>query len=417
MSSLINIKIVPPNEAIIKEYNLKDIPEEIPFEFEFYISSVTHGCGRSSADRQFFYINSRPCEPNKIMKLVNEIYKQFNGNQYPFVYLNVMMSRNQIDVNVTPDKRQVFLNQEKLLLATIKSSLLASFKDFPSIYQCQNMDIGKSFIKKESPENERGMKRTKEDDEKESKRFSLDRFKNVRAIDTRTTSDQQEKKRIKMEIESSQNCNKNLDALVHLVKEESIRLTEENQDVSVIKETESKIVCKYGTDKSAENTVTVCKLDLDAFRNKSPMEPITKKIKTEAKSDSDPVENKSKPTACELDRDMLKSRKTIIWDVNLNDIETSLEKKSKCELDNSMSIKFRSKIAPSSNEEAERELQKNFHKESFKNVDIIGQFNLAFIIGKLKNDLFIIDQHASDEKYNFEQLQLTTVLENQELIK
>lgn len=47
---------------------------------------------------------------------------------------------------------------------------------------------------------------------------------------------------------------------------------------------------------------------------------------------------------------------------------------------------------------------------------IIGQFNLGFIIARLGNDLFIIDQHASDEKYNFETLQRTTSLKSQKLV-
>ena len=47
---------------------------------------------------------------------------------------------------------------------------------------------------------------------------------------------------------------------------------------------------------------------------------------------------------------------------------------------------------------------------------IVGQFNLGFIIAKLGNDLFIIDQHATDEKYNFETLQRTTTLKSQTLI-
>ncbi|EQB59193.1 DNA mismatch repair protein MutL [Colletotrichum gloeosporioides Cg-14] len=60
---------------------------------------------------------------------------------------------------------------------------------------------------------------------------------------------------------------------------------------------------------------------------------------------------------------------------------------------------------------------------------IVGQFNLGFIIavryasgkgdgGSSSSDdeLFIIDQHASDEKYNFERLQSTTVLQSQRLV-
>uniref|UniRef100_A0AAR2LRN9 MutL C-terminal dimerisation domain-containing protein n=1 Tax=Pygocentrus nattereri TaxID=42514 RepID=A0AAR2LRN9_PYGNA len=57
-----------------------------------------------------------------------------------------------------------------------------------------------------------------------------------------------------------------------------------------------------------------------------------------------------------------------------------------------------------------------FTKDMFKEMEIIGQFNLGFIITKLKSDLFMIDQHATDEKYNFEMLQQHTVLKGQRLI-
>lgn len=32
---------------------------------------------------------------------------------------------------------------------------------------------------------------------------------------------------------------------------------------------------------------------------------------------------------------------------------------------------------------------------------IIGQFNLGFIIAELDGDLYILDQHACDEKYRY----------------
>jgi DNA mismatch repair protein PMS2 len=49
-------------------------------------------------------------------------------------------------------------------------------------------------------------------------------------------------------------------------------------------------------------------------------------------------------------------------------------------------------------------------------MNIHGQFNLGFIIASLGDDLFIIDQHATDEKYNFETLQRTTRVQSQKLI-
>lgn len=49
-------------------------------------------------------------------------------------------------------------------------------------------------------------------------------------------------------------------------------------------------------------------------------------------------------------------------------------------------------------------------------MEIIGQFNLGFIIARLREDLFIVDQHATDEKYRFEKLNNETQLKTQKLI-
>ena len=60
------------------------------------------------------------------------------------------------------------------------------------------------------------------------------------------------------------------------------------------------------------------------------------------------------------------------------------------------------------------------NKREFARMEIVGQFNLGFIIVVRRNgenhDLFIVDQHASDEKYNFETLQRETVIQCQNLI-
>ena len=77
---------------------------------------------------------------------------------------------------------------------------------------------------------------------------------------------------------------------------------------------------------------------------------------------------------------------------------------------------------------AEQKLSLTISKSDFAKMKIIGQFNLGFILAsrssspqsddgpQTADDLFIIDQHASDEKYNFERLQATTIVQSQRLV-
>ncbi|RAR13376.1 dna mismatch repair protein pms1 [Stemphylium lycopersici] len=74
-------------------------------------------------------------------------------------------------------------------------------------------------------------------------------------------------------------------------------------------------------------------------------------------------------------------------------------------------------------EDPEERLSLTVTKADFNEMRIIGQFNLGFIIAvrpptstSPTSDLFIIDQHASDEKYNFERFTATTTLVSQRLV-
>ena len=73
------------------------------------------------------------------------------------------------------------------------------------------------------------------------------------------------------------------------------------------------------------------------------------------------------------------------------------------------------------NDNATATLARVLSKADFGSMRVVGQFNRGFIVARLRktdmanDDLFIVDQHAADEKYNFETLQTTTRLESQRL--
>lgn len=127
-----------------------DMLNQTKFEMEGWISNSNHGSGRNSKDRQFFYVNSRPCDPKNVAKVVNEIYRRFNMSHFPFVFLNVITERKEVDVNLTPDKRQLLINNEKILLLAIKKSLINTFGNSSSTLNLKNSTINFQPIRKVS---------------------------------------------------------------------------------------------------------------------------------------------------------------------------------------------------------------------------------------------------------------------------
>ncbi|XP_044270750.1 mismatch repair endonuclease PMS2 [Tribolium madens] len=509
LPSLIEVEMVRPDETILAEYGVKlDEQDCLPFTFDFFISCVMHGSGRSSNDRQFFYINSRPCDPTKVAKVVNEVYKQYNNGQYPFVYLNIIGKSSFIDVNVTPDKRQIFLEKEKVLLSTIKASLIEAFKNFPSTYKVQNLDLTqnttiKDFFKT-SDCSSRGLKRSLTDGglkkgsileqfKKRSKteddtnfltspNNSLSSLKGERRVDNNSKLDTF----IKIASEIVKNdCSTQIATNLHKLEKESVEslnpsvcnevktdiieeikivcgsTTTDAGNVNTIPIRDNEYECKKETEKTydtrnrksdvieeikictsptkeAENANTIrkttnqyeCKKEIEERNHtnirKSPQQDIKIKPKYDSEEEKSGRDSKneskllqdSKSENVEFSLDSpLKSRETrkkVILNISLQDITKSIQQN--VIKDDDVKVRFRSKINPESNKSAEEELRKHISKEDFANMSVIGQFNLGFIITKLKNDLFIIDQHATDEKYNFEQLQANTVMENQILV-
>lgn len=86
----------------------------------------------------------------------------------------------------------------------------------------------------------------------------------------------------------------------------------------------------------------------------------------------------------------------------------------------------RAGVQESDGARASHALERVIQKTDFAAMHIVGQFNLGFIIARRQvhgadaaamDDLFIIDQHAADEKYNFEHLQRDTRIHSQRLLR
>lgn len=434
-----NIIPIQQNEAHASELEEFDIPSAAfdDFKNQFvisgYISEVRHGCGRSSPDRQFLFINKRPCDFSKLSRIINEVYHMFNHHQYPFVMLDVSLKREFVDVNVTPNKRMILIHQEKVLFALLKSALKSMFENSATFYNMQSPSVQDTIfksVKSPVPEYENYPMVTEEtrsallstDTASPLERFRC-RFDKSSKSDLKATPEQQTMTKF------------------FTFTEKKRKLDVSNQDGTPLKRTfisppspdpdSSNLNTSFipTTSESLNNLNIVTKEEIvsetrtgDVLTTALPGTETDMACQTSSKQSDDGNNNKELVTVYDHNSsNMLRKREVVTVNFDLDKLRKKMCKyiqRKQCSSDKVQEIScFRAKISPNENRAAENELSKQVSKDMFSKMEIIGQFNLGFIITKLEEDLFIVDQHATDEKYNFEILQQKHCLKGQMLIQ
>lgn len=98
-------------------------------------------------------------------------------------------------------------------------------------------------------------------------------------------------------------------------------------------------------------------------------------------------------------------------DIDIDRIKSSFKNSIKIDQRSCERSRFDVKFSLSQDDKAEEELRRKLNKTDYEKMKIIGQFNKGFIIAELDGDVFIIDQHAADERYNFENVCKELVLQ------
>ncbi|XP_058810280.1 mismatch repair endonuclease PMS2 isoform X2 [Phymastichus coffea] len=389
--NLIEVPMQLPNEEILEEYNLsKDVL--INFTWTCFVSSSNHTLGRSSPDRQFFYVNGRPCDPTKINKLINHTYHKYNNKQYPFVFLNIQLDQSCADVNVTPDKRTILFTEEQLLLATIKFSFDKAWYDIQGTFTVKTLDqLNLQSYKRSIPDSieyHPPMKKPHIENLKHKPNINKDSCSVLESIKTKLNLNHNEKSTV----------TKGTNAQVVLIKDK-INNYQFKQNYSHQEENgrdlkyEAKNDTNIYNDLEYREELNIKNEQTEIFKNQNDKHIDNKIILKTKLPDVEMIIN------FEIIKKKLKESKEI--------------QHSKQILENR--VKYKSHLN-SKTCDIEKELENELKTGSFEKMHIIGQFNLGFILTKLDNDIFIIDQHASDEKYRFEKLSNETKLKTQKLI-
>ncbi|XP_040571444.1 mismatch repair endonuclease PMS2 isoform X1 [Lepeophtheirus salmonis] len=445
--------------------------EEGMIKINGYISSVKHGEGRNASDRQFLYLNHRPADLNKIRRRINETYKSYNRHQYPFLFLNIVTNKQKVDINVTPDKRQIFLENENSLIDFILQTLNQLFEDIPSIFDVTPLNQTLFKINEEEfPQNE-GLKRflTNSDSDEPTKKQKImnsffsesvasnqedvclevlhekDQFEDKRSRLFNGIYDNEEEKSVKIVhqndlsedrrtrpfneisdnedeffIKSNHKDQSSNSRVLSFFKKHNLDETEEEDFIQNVegRSSNGRIEMSPGITKNyySPNASFTSKKNFT-----TPLVENTSFIVEDISaisSNSKTHENASRNSRCDIIIDDSSYDPSLRRVVKVNFDIAKVKSLRKLSSDSARLSyrKFFAKICPEDNNSAEEELKKCIKKESFKSMKILGQFNLGFIICLLDFDIFIVDQHATDEKYNFETLQNTCRLEPQNMV-
>jgi len=71
--------------------------------------------------------------PKKMKAVFNELYKQYNTSMSPILILSLYVDDDNYDINASPDKREVFLKNEKEVIDELRTHLEHFFEDIQRV--------------------------------------------------------------------------------------------------------------------------------------------------------------------------------------------------------------------------------------------------------------------------------------------
>lgn len=492
-------------------------------ELHGHISKPTYGEGRQTPDRQMCFVNGRPCGLPQLTKTINEVYKSFNATQSPFIFADFRMDTNAYDVNVTPDKRTVFLHDATVLAEKLKAVLTERFDQVDQTVPQSQLNVPRlpafrqlSIILDDRTDTQGFVKDGSSDDhhkklflqsgelacESEGSSDSID----APGTKVGETSDLVEKRaeqegprsehRYDAVWDTSETISASDRRAVAKNAIDPVRPRRSSPQLATITVGDKVITKMVGTPKPGRTTPQVNLPDNQALRDHEAdhvMSLFSQRLRASNPRSRTPDHNEGmdpKPAIHSSPVDHLHGLKaqdsSVDLDIALSEDGARAGEQSRVQAlievaERSASLTMRERrerqeLASQSTSQKdtvtsvvahldiditslaqlaqdrpsltpvhrgnegqrlleqhtitptdEEHLSLTIRKTDFAEMRITGQFNMGFIIAvrhgvegdeaRQKDELFIIDQHASDEKYNFERLQAQTTVDNQRLVQ
>ena len=439
---------------------------------EGFVSKVGNGIGRSDNDRQFFFVNGRPVDLPRMAKELNEVWRNFEMKRKPAVILNFDVPLAELDVNVTPDKREVMFSDESAIIAALRAGLDALWRSSqrtfalshstgkllssmpPSLSTSLPPDelSGTQLMSSEClrfSEVDRNVNNGNEYGIAERTSSKCNYTERQRAASSNSSGDcnsygeSQEHYGTKkvFSLESNSKGGETLDNLgddvkTRTVKRNSLETRRRDQQLCLtphcfecgapnarlcIEGSSLKRPLCIGCECLASNDNESYGADTKKKRSKSYYTKEQVKLSTIVDVPKNGLLKVVEDIGIRLHVDDMKTETLLKRTRLLSD-----RKRKRSSFKDERKL-FSSRTAPpfaciqdsggKACDKASRDTpSRMLSRRDFGAMQIIGQFNRGFLIIRLRGDLFIIDQHASEEKTRFERLRRTTKLKTQPLL-
>lgn len=384
----------------------------------------------------------------------NELYRSFISNQYPLIIADFKIPTNAYDVNVSPDKRTIFIHEEKKITEAITEQLRQLMEPSRSTFQTNSLMREITGLDQKEKEGSSLSRETVHPEREVKNQISLQSFvsaegsaykpkttkrllktqagergndisireflsKRLKTVDKTETDDKtmSTEKNELMSVEEDELMSTGEDELKN-TKEVGLTSTNDNETIDT-EETESTVIEENILEqetaiKIEKSTIEICSQKTMELLEQGQENNVTldeqqyfekeKEIKT--------LGALSKTTGCVMTIHTNDPSSLIPFSETDENTDPLTDKTNTADFFSNAGIQNMQ-----DNEKAAEALNRVIHKSDFKRMKVLGQFNLGFIIALLDQDLYIIDQHASDEKYNFETLPKTVRVGSQQLIR
>ncbi|GJQ11001.1 hypothetical protein GpartN1_g2792.t1 [Galdieria partita] len=355
-----------------------------------FVSKPEKACARSATDRQYVFFRSRPIEMRKLCSLVTRIYqKQVGQNSYPLLFLYIELQDGTFDINIATDKRQLLIHDADRFLEACTSYFceLWKVKDYISIPECSQQ----RGIQNDDKLNLEHHDTVIEENHMQHK--DIDRFRKMSNDSTTSCNCDINEYQTKSMEENHMDIQNNQVSKGGLMRTHEPNIVDESfRKPLAMKKQSGKSILEYAKRKRRES-VDSCNIDTS---HNIPKRLLSSEEISLCKTQVDKMDNHNNGKEPEGTQPIEHQQ---------IGISSHVEKTNNCLSFHHTLYASKDHNQETNARDAEIELRQVLHKNDFLSMQMIGQFNEGFIIAKWHEHLFIIDQHAADERYHYEHLQ------------